>query len=70
VQAAGKVPIDVRMVSVAYLSITVHKLPGYSLEVFNAVGRTIAVLTLPDSLPEALRDDEVLSVRAWRTTAA
>ena len=43
--------------------------PGYSLEVFNAVGETIAVLTLPESSLEALRSDEVLSVRV-RTTAA
>ncbi len=44
--------------------------PGYSVEVFNALGKTIAVLTLSESHLEALRDDEVLSVRAWRTTAA
>lgn len=33
---------------------------GYSIEVFNAVGDTIAV---PASALEALRDDEVLSAR-------
>jgi hypothetical protein len=43
--------------------------PGYSVEVFNAVGGTLAVLTLPESHLEALRSDEVLTVRA-RTTAA
>ena len=43
--------------------------PGYSVEVFNAVGGTLAVLTLPESHLDALRSDEVLSVRA-RTTAA
>ncbi len=43
--------------------------PGYSVEVFNAVGATLAVLTLPESHLEALRSDEVLAVRA-RTTAA
>ncbi|MBI2518703.1 MAG: DUF4926 domain-containing protein [Opitutae bacterium] len=43
--------------------------PGYSVEVFNAVGDTLAVLTVPESSLEALRSDEVLSVRA-RTTAA
>lgn len=43
--------------------------PGYSIEVFNAVGATIAVLTLPESSLEPLRSDEVLSVRV-RTTAA
>ncbi len=42
---------------------------GYSVEVFNAVGETLAVLTLPESSLEALRSDEVLAVRA-RTTAA
>lgn len=44
--------------------------PGYSVEVFNALGKTIAVLTVPESHLEVLRDDEVLSVRAWRPTAA
>ena len=36
---------------------------GYSIEVFNAVGETIAVTTVPISALEALREDEVLSVR-------
>jgi hypothetical protein len=36
---------------------------GYSIEVFNAVGETIAVTTVPVSALEALREDEVLSVR-------
>src|SRR5438128_3893285 len=36
---------------------------GYSIEVFNAVGETIAVTAVPVSALEALRDDEVLSVR-------
>ncbi|MGH7947433.1 MAG: DUF4143 domain-containing protein [Opitutaceae bacterium] len=44
--------------------------PGCSVEVFSAPGKTIAILTLPESHLEALRDDEVLSVRAWWTTAA
>lgn len=43
--------------------------PGYSVEVFNAVGQTVAVLTVPESSLEALRSDEVLAVRP-RTTAA
>jgi hypothetical protein len=43
---------------------------GYSIEVFNALGKTIAVITIPESHLEALRDDEVLSVRSWRSTAA
>jgi Domain of unknown function (DUF4926) len=36
---------------------------GYSIEVFNAIGKTIAVTAVPVSALEALRDDEVLSVR-------
>jgi len=37
---------------------------GYSVEVFNAIGETLTVLTLPESSLEALRRDEVLSVRS------
>jgi hypothetical protein len=48
-----------------------HKVPGgedgYSLEVFNAVGDTIAVITVPESLIESLTEDEVFSVRSWAT---
>ena len=36
---------------------------GYSVEVLNALGDTIAVTTLPVDALEALRRDEVLSVR-------
>ena len=36
---------------------------GYSIEVFNAVGDTIAVTAVPVSALEALRDDEVLCAR-------
>jgi hypothetical protein len=36
---------------------------GYSIEVFNALGETIAVTAVPASALEALREDEVLSVR-------
>ena len=36
---------------------------GYSIEVFNAVGDTIAVTAVPASALEALREDEVLNVR-------
>ena len=36
---------------------------GYSIEVLNALGDTIAVTTVPASALEALREDEVLSVR-------
>ncbi|OGW62324.1 MAG: DUF4926 domain-containing protein [Nitrospirae bacterium RBG_16_64_22] len=37
---------------------------GYSIEVFNAVGDTIAVTAVPANALEALREDEVLSARA------
>lgn len=36
---------------------------GCVLEVFNAVGESIAVVAVPHSAVEALRADEVLSVR-------
>lgn len=36
---------------------------GCVLEVFNALGESIAVVTVPDSGIEPLRADEVLSVR-------
>jgi Domain of unknown function (DUF4926) len=44
--------------------------PGYTVEVFNALGETLAVLTLPESSFEALRRDEVLSVRSLSANAA
>ncbi len=37
---------------------------GYSIEVFNAVGNTIAVTTVPASAIEALRENEVLCARS------
>jgi len=37
---------------------------GYSIEVFNAIGETIAVTAVPESALEPLHKDEVLSVRA------
>lgn len=37
---------------------------GYSLEVFNALGETIAVVTVPESDIEMLKESEVLSVRS------
>jgi len=43
---------------------------GYSVEVFNAIGETFAVLTLPESHLESLRRDEVLSVRSLASHAA
>jgi len=36
---------------------------GYSLEVFNAVGQTIAVVTVRESQLEPLANNEVLHVR-------
>ena len=48
-----------------------HPMPGeedgYSLEVFNALGDTIAVVTVPESLIESLKEDEVFSVRSLAT---
>jgi len=37
---------------------------GCILEVFNAVGETIAVITVPISAVEPLRADEILTVRS------
>ena len=37
--------------------------PGYSLEVFNAVGNTVAVIALGESEIESLREDEILCAR-------
>ena len=42
---------------------------GYSLEVFNAVGDAIAVTVVPESAIEALREDQILSVRPLVKTA-
>jgi hypothetical protein len=39
--------------------------PGYSLEVFNAVGETIAVVTLRESEIEPLAINEILHVRRF-----
>jgi hypothetical protein len=36
---------------------------GYSIEVFNAVGETIAVTAVPETALEVLRDDEILCAR-------
>ena len=36
---------------------------GYSIEVFNAVGDTIAVTSVPAAALETLREDEVFSAR-------
>ena len=37
---------------------------GYSLEIFNVLGDTIAVITLPESAIAPLSENEVFSVRA------
>jgi Domain of unknown function (DUF4926) len=37
--------------------------PGCVLEIFNAVGESIAIVTVPESAIEALRADEILTVR-------
>lgn len=37
---------------------------GYSLEVFNAVGETIAIVTVSESDIEMLKESEVLSARS------
>ncbi len=37
---------------------------GYSLELFNALGDTIAVITLSESAIEPLTEDEIFSVRS------
>lgn len=38
---------------------------GYTLELFDAVGATLAVITLPESAIKPLRAGEILSVRAF-----
>jgi hypothetical protein len=37
---------------------------GYSIEVFNAVGDTIAVTAVPATALELLREDEILCARS------
>jgi hypothetical protein len=41
-----------------------HGEDGYSAEVFNAVGDTLAVITVPECALEPLREDEVCCVRS------
>lgn len=43
---------------------------GYSIEVFNALGESVAVATVDASAPEPLSQDEVLSVRHRRSAVA
>ena len=37
---------------------------GYSLELFNALGDTIAVITVPESTIEPLTEDDIFNVRS------
>ena len=37
---------------------------GYSVEIFNGLGKTVEVLTLEERQLEKLRSDEILAVRA------
>jgi hypothetical protein len=37
---------------------------GYSIEVFNAIGNTIAVTAVPSTFLEPLREDEILCARS------
>ncbi len=37
---------------------------GYSLEIFNARGDTVAVITVPHSAIEPLTEDEIFSIRS------
>jgi len=44
--------------------------PGYSIEVFNAIGETIEVLVVTESEIQPLRADEVLRVRNFEQSAS
>jgi hypothetical protein len=44
--------------------------PGYSLEVFNAVGESVDVVTVRESQIEPLTADELLTIRPLATAAA
>ncbi len=37
--------------------------PGYALEVFDALGTTVAVFAVPERYVEAIREGELLQVR-------
>jgi len=43
---------------------------GYSVEIFNAVGDTIAVTAVPESFLEKLTADEILHVRPLTESGA
>jgi hypothetical protein len=51
-----------------------HEVPGgedgYSIEVFNALGETIAVTSIPESSIEPLQENEVFSIRRRQPAAA
>ena len=47
-----------------------HQEKGYSLEVFNAVGETIAVLVVEESKINPVKGDEILHVRPFEKVAA
>jgi Domain of unknown function (DUF4926) len=42
---------------------------GYALEVFNAIGETLAVITVPESAVERLTADTIPSVRSLAKSA-
>jgi hypothetical protein len=42
---------------------------GYSLEVFNGIGETIAVITVPESAIQPLSADTILHVRDLKVPA-
>lgn len=43
--------------------------PGYSIEIFNAVGETIAVTVVPESFLQELTAEDVLHVRPLEEVA-
>ena len=43
---------------------------GYTLEVFNALGETVAVVTVPESALRLLRKNDMPSVRSIESTFA
>jgi len=51
-----------------------HAVPGgedgYSIEVFNALGDTVAVTSVPESSIEPLQENEVFSIRRREPAAA
>ena len=43
---------------------------GYALEVFNAIGETIAVIMVPASSVKPLTENEILQIRALSSTSS